>query len=256
MNLLRAGGVGSTELPSSGGTGVAGAGAGTGRPLVVGHRGALCDAPENSAERLAAAVAAGADVVEFDISPGLVVAHSPEERAPGALTLDDALELLAPHEIGLHVDVKVPGYEAEVVDAVRSHGVDGRTYFSSAWPASLRRLAELAPDLPCAIGYPRDRHGLSRLPWPGVVTGAGAAVARALMPLRVPLLLSQSHATALSLHHAFCSATAVAAAHRRGVPVLVWTVNDPVEMIRFARLGVDGIVSDDPETALATLRGL
>ncbi|HEV2592143.1 MAG TPA: glycerophosphodiester phosphodiesterase family protein, partial [Gaiellaceae bacterium] len=163
-------------------------------PLVIGHRGALCDAPENSAERLAAAVAVGADVVEFDVSHGLVVAHSPEEQAPGALTLDETLELLAPSGIGLHVDVKYAGYEAEVVAAVRRHGVAERTYFSSALPASMRVLGELAPDISRAIGYPRDRYGLSRLHWPAMVTRTGASAARAAMPVRVPLLLRRSRA--------------------------------------------------------------
>jgi glycerophosphoryl diester phosphodiesterase len=223
------------------------------RPLVVGHRGARGDAPENSAAALEAAVAARADVVEFDVSPGLVIAHSPAEQAPDALTLDDALELLGAHAIGLHVDVKDQGYEADVVAAVRRHGVGERTYFSSAWPASVRRLADAAPEIPRAIGYPRDRYDLSRLPWPAPLTAAGAGAARALMPARIPLLLRQSRATALSLHHSFCSRAAVAAAHRLGAPVVVWTVNEPGDVIRFARLGVDGIVSDDPETTLATL---
>ena len=222
-------------------------------PLVVGHRGARTAAPENSAAALEAAVAAGADVVEFDVSPGLVVAHSPAERAPGALSLDDALELLAPHGIGLHVDVKDQGYEAEVVAAVRRHGVGERAYFSTAWPSSVRRLAQVGPEIQRAVGYPNDRYNLSRFPWPAPLTAAGGVAARALMPARVPLLLRRSGATALSLHHSFCSAGAVAAAHRLGAPVVVWTVNDPREIIRFARMGVDGIVSDDPETALATL---
>ena len=225
-----------------------------GRPLVVGHRGALSDAPENSAERLLAAVDVGADVVEFDISHGLVVAHSPEEQSPDAITLEEALALLAPHGIGLHVDVKFPGYEAEVVDAVRRHGVADRTYFSCAWPAAMRRLADLAPEIQRAIGYPHDRYGLSRLSVPKPLTAAGATAARAVMPARVPLLLRQSRATALSVHRAFCSAATVAAAHRRGVPVIVWTVDDPGEMNLFARIGVDAIVTDDPKTALATLR--
>ena len=43
------------------------------------------------------------------------------------------------------------------------------------------------------------------------------------------------------------------AAHRHGVEVHVWTVNEPEAMLRLAGLGVDGIVSDRADLALATL---
>jgi len=35
--------------------------------------------------------------------------------------------------------------------------------------------------------------------------------------------------------------------------VLAWTANDPDAVTRLTNAGVDGIVSDDPEMALATL---
>lgn len=224
------------------------------RPLVIGHRGAAAVAPQNSRAALQAGVAAGADAVEFDISPGLVLGHSPGERAQDGLSLDDALEELAPHELGLHLDVKLPGYEAEVVAAVRRHELVGRAYFSSAYTRSARRLAELAPDMRVAIGYPADRYGVSTaVRWPDGAKRAGAAALRQAMPVRVPILLRQARATVLSLHHTLCSRAAVAASHRAGAPVLAWTVNDPAAVRRMRAAGVDGIVSDDPEMVLATL---
>lgn len=43
------------------------------------------------------------------------------------------------------------------------------------------------------------------------------------------------------------------AAHRHGVEVHVWTVNDPDDMVRLVRMGVDGIVTDRADLALAAL---
>ena len=231
MNLLRAGG----------------------RPLVIGHRGAAAVAPENSLASLEAAVAAGADLVEFDISPGLRLGHSELELPRESIDLNTALAYLAGHDLGVHLDIKLPGYETEVVSAARRHGFADRVVFSTAYARTSRLLKELAPELPRAIGYPRDRLGVARAPWPAPLTRAGAAALRRAMPIRVPLLLRLSQANVLSLHHALCSRGAVEAAHRRRAPVLAWTVNDPASVRRLAAIGVDAIVSDDPEMALATL---
>ena len=46
----------------------------------------------------------------------------------------------------------------------------------------------------------------------------------------------------------------VAAAHRAGKAVHVWTVNDPQSMERLLGLGVDGIISDVPTTLSGVLR--
>jgi glycerophosphoryl diester phosphodiesterase len=226
------------------------------RPLVIGHRGAAAVAPENTRAALEAGVAAGADIVEFDISPGLRVAHSNDERPADELHLDDALELLAATTAGMHLDVKLPGYEADVVDAVRRHGLRERALVSTAFAVSSRRVAALAPELSVAIGYPHDRLNASRLPWPQPLERAGARALRAAMPARIPLLLRRARANTLSLHHTLCSPAAVKAAHRLAAPVLAWTVNDPAGVRRVTNAGVDAIVSDDPEMALATLRAL
>ena len=76
------------------------------------------------------------------------------------------------------------------------------------------------------------------------------------MPARIPLLLSASRANVLALHHAFASDRVVEVVHARGAAIFVWTVNDPAAVERFAALGVDGIVTDDPGMALQTLATL
>jgi len=220
---------------------------------VIGHRGARAVAPENTLASLEAAVAAGADIVEFDISPRLQLAHSADEVPRDPVDLDAALDYLRAQGIGLHLDVKLPGYEWEVVQLVRRHRLDDRAIVSTAWAGVTRTFARLAPELPRAIGYPRDRYGVARLPWPGTLTRAGAGSLRAVMPARLPLLLRRARANALALHHTLCSPASVAAAHRVGAPVLAWTANDPTVVRRLASLGIDGIVSDDPGMALATL---
>lgn len=50
------------------------------------------------------------------------------------------------------------------------------------------------------------------------------------------------------------SSRLIAAAHAAGVEVHVWTVNDPVDMLRLVAAGVDGIVTDRADLALSILR--
>lgn len=227
---------------------------GDGRPLVIGHRGAAAVAPENTRASLEAAVTAGVDIVEFDISPGLRVGHSPDELPDEALTLDEALELLKERGVGVHLDVKLPGYEGDVLEAIRRHGLGERALVSTAFAVTARRFA--GSGLPVAIGYPRDRLGVSSFHWPTPLTRAGAAALRQAMPARIPVLLRWARANTLSLHHALCSRAAVRTAHRLGAPVLAWTVNDAAGARRMAAIGVDAIVSDDPKMVVATLLSL
>ena len=215
----------------------------SGRPLVVAHR-------ANTRAQLEDAAASGVDLVELDVCPGLVVAHEP--GTPG-MPLGQALDLLAAHHVGMHVDIKLPGYERAVLEQIDARGLRSRVLVSTAYAAVGRRVRALAPELPVAIGYPRDRYGLSRFGWPGAVTRPGAAALRAAMPARIPLLLRAARANVLALHHTLCSRAAIAASHRLGAPVLVWTVDDPAAAARLVALGADGIVSDESKSLLATL---
>jgi glycerophosphoryl diester phosphodiesterase len=226
-------------------------------PLAIGHRGAKALAPENTLAALQAAADVGVDAIEFDVlrGPGgrLVLGHSLDELPADLLAFDDALAWFATRGERLHVDVKADGVEAEIVDALRTHGVLDRAYVSSTEAATLRRFAALAPDLPRALTYPEDRLGISRRPGTAPLVSAALAVARTLLPFRLASILRGSGATVASLEHRVVTAAAVRRCHAAGLPVVVWTVNDAERVRELAALGVDGVVSDDPRILAATL---
>jgi glycerophosphoryl diester phosphodiesterase len=225
-----------------------------GRPLVIGHRGAAAVAPENTLAGLEAAVAAGADMVEFDVDRGLVVRHP--GQPPTGLTLDRALDFLAGTAIGIHLDLKLVGAEAEIGALVEQRGLAERTVVSTTSVDSLRRFARDAPGIARAISYPRDRTGAGGLPWPpGVVRGSVAAV-RPYVLARIPRLLAAGSAEALSIHHNLVTEATVRAVRARGAALIAWTVNDAARIAVLAGLDVDAIVSDDPGMALEILAKL
>lgn len=59
----------------------------------------------------------------------------------------------------------------------------------------------------------------------------------------------------LSPKHLLLTANMVAAAHLSGLPVAVWTVNEPAEMRRFIDMGVNALVTDYPDRLRAVLAG-
>src|SRR5579864_4760228 len=102
--------------------------------LRIGHRGAAALAPENSLAAIEAAAEHGIDVVELDVlrgqHGGLVLAHGPA-IPPDAAELDDGLALAVNLGLAVQLDVKMPGIEGEVAEALANAGVDHRSFVSS-----------------------------------------------------------------------------------------------------------------------------
>jgi glycerophosphoryl diester phosphodiesterase len=232
-----------------------------GRFARVGHRGASALAPENTPEAFALAVELGCDMLEFDVlaqtDGSIVVAHDARRlRDPGVVTLDEALAFCAERlpGVGLQVDLKRRGVEQAVVDALRRHAVLERSWVSGFDADSLRRVAEIEPELPRSFTMPRDRFGISkRGPLAPVVRAALKSIGAAL-PRRIPAVLERARATALTLHHSVASAEAIGRAHEVGAPVYVWTVDDRAAVEKLVRWGADGIITNDPRvfTGLTT----
>src|SRR5882724_11391445 len=111
------------------------------RPRRVGHKGAHHIEPGNTLASFDAALAHDVDMIELDVlsehadgSGRLFVAHDYEDlRARPALSFEDALDHLAgPAFAGLDfdVDVKIPGYELRVVEALSQRELVPRTLIS------------------------------------------------------------------------------------------------------------------------------
>jgi len=244
------------------------------RPLRIGHRGAPALAPENTLRSLARAVEHPLDFVELDvISTGdgqLVLGHSYHLRdlthgaargsgrprslaelrriAPELPTLDEALDFLVAKApgVGVQIDMKEPGYEAGVLDALRRHELLERSFVSSYFPHSLRLLGQVEPGLPRSLTYPKDRFGVAR--WRALLPVVGTALVafRQALPYRIGRWLARSGASAATLHYALCSRAVVERCHARGAGVLAWTVDDPKVLQTLSGTGVDGIITNDP----------
>ena len=120
----------------------------------VGHKGADLIAPGNTLPSFDAALAAGVDMIEFDVLPEretgrLVLAHDYKAAAKGTPpSLEEGLTHFktdAYEDIELDVDLKLPGYEDRVVEALRSFGLLERSLVSSQYVESLDRIRALEP---------------------------------------------------------------------------------------------------------------
>jgi glycerophosphoryl diester phosphodiesterase len=217
--------------------------------LRIGHRGASALARENSIEALEAAAAHGLDGVEVDVSRAhdgsLVLAHGPAvpDDAP---PLGDGLAVVARLGLFVQLDMKAPGAETEVVEALRRADLLERAFVSGFSLPVLAAFARAAPELPRSYTYPDDRFGLSGRAALRPVVAAGLAAMRAALPRRLPRRLRAVGAEAATLHWAVVAPAVLAACHDRGKGVYVWTVNDAKLARDLIEMGADGIISDDP----------
>lgn len=246
------------------------------RLLIIGHRGASGEAPENTLAAFELALAQGSDGIEFDVhlsSDGVpVVIHDARlsrttwgsgrvsystaaalerldagswfnRRFPlrarakyarcGIPRLQEVLGWVRARNCLAFLEIKqprrtYPGIEAKVLEHIYRAGVERLTTVISFHLPTLARIRRM--DSRIALGIDFTRPLLA-------VTRARKISAGTLLP-----------------HGRFASARLIARAHRAGLRVIVWGLDDPLKMRRAISNGVDGIITSFPAT-LRKIRG-
>ncbi len=235
-------------------------------PLIIAHRGASADAPENTLAAFALAQAQGAEMLELDVqccAEGIpIVFHDAtterwnnQPRPVQTCSLDDirALDIggeqvptfeevcvfARERDIRLNVELKQTESAAPVAALLRAHGLEASTVVSSFAPAALHALRRHAPEI--ARGYLM-----------GTRTLRPHVRAQELWPF---FQLRAVGARAWHAHYQLRLLKCVLPLVRRaGYAVYVWTVDDPTTMRRLAALGASGIITNLPAVARAALR--
>ena len=214
----------------------------TSRPLLLGHRGARRYAPENTLPAFDLTLEHGCDGFEFDVrltaDRRAMICHDPKLagmelarnnyseirlKAGQPPCLEHVLARFASRAF-LDIELKVAGLEDAVFTGLQGNPA-GRGYVVSSF----------FPDIVKAVAAR------------GLVTGFLCDTQRAL-----------AHWTELPgeyviPHHKLADQALVEDIHAGGRKVLVWTVNDELQMRRLAEWGVEGIISDDTVLLARTL---
>jgi glycerophosphoryl diester phosphodiesterase len=229
----------------------------SGRPRRVGHKGAAHIEPGNTLASFDAAREHGVDMIELDVISAqprgggrLLVAHDYEDlRSRPPLELERALEHLSQESfagIELDIDVKLPGYELRVLEALRSFELVPRALVSGMFPTGLAQIRAAAPELRLGWSVPRVRRDyttdmLTAIPALAMLTGY-----RAMLPRRARTALREGRFDAIMAHWRVVTRALVRAVAQGGGELYVWTVDDARMIERLTAMGVDGIITNDP----------
>lgn len=229
--------------------------------LIIGHRGAKGYAPENTISSFKRAIELGVDMIELDVyvlltgevvlmhdhkvdrttnGKGYVYEQSYDEvRALDAgggeqvPTLQEVLDFVN-RRVVINVELKGPG-TAKAVAAIIADYIETKGWQPSNFIVSSFNHHEL-------------KEFQSHLPSITI-----AALMDAL-PLDYAAFAERLGAKIVSPGHQFVTKEYVDDAHARGMRVNVWTVDDPDEIHRMMRMGIDGIFTNVPDIARAAVQ--
>ena len=220
----------------------------------VGHKGADAIVEGNTLDSFEAAVEQGVDMIELDVlrtrDGRLVVAHDHEDaRSRRALDLTEALDAFCDpplDRVEIDCDLKLPGREAELAGALEGRGLVERAMVSTMEIESLLKLRRLEPELRLGWTYPKTRRDWTQYGWARPALIACLATMRRRFPKMLVEKVPELDVDAVWIYHQLVTPRLVEAALQTGVELIAWTVDDRERMVQLLRMGIHGLVSNDP----------
>ena len=231
-------------------------------PRLCAHRGFNTVAPENSMPAFGAAVALGAEEIEFDIwstkdrvlvschdstlervsdGIGKIYDHTYEElmsldfgikhgekfRGLKIPTFEEILQKFAGRVImNIHVKIWDANFEddmmEEIVDLIRKYDCEKHVYFMTTSDRIIRKVMRYAPDISVCVGWDGNKEPLS-------IVERAIALGAQKVQLFKPYFNKES----------------VEMAHNHGIFCNVFWADDPVEAIDYRNMGIDCILTND-----------
>ena len=223
--------------------------------IIMGHRGAAALEPENTLLSIARAMEIGVDAVEIDVrlskdkeivvihdstvdrttnKTGLVSGYALEElrkldagKGERIPTLQEVIDLIG-HKVRLVIELKEQGTERRVVELTKRNDFDDNVYVISFWHSLVKTVKEMDSRIKTGVllvGCPVD-----------------ACIA------------TQASADALVMKYSFVNSKFVETAHKEGLKVFIWNIDDRQVLKRCADMPVDGIGSNDPRVLVEYFR--
>ena len=225
--------------------------------LNVGHRGASGYAPENTMSAFKLAKEMGADMVELDVyrtkDGVLVVMHdadvkrttdgegkieemmleqvkkldagsryNPKFAGEKIPALDEVLEWAVAADIQVNIEIKGAGCEELVLAAIEKYKMRDKIIVSSFHHDYIKKIEEADP---------------------GIKTGA---LVKDIEDIDA-IIAASGKPDAVNPRYNMVTKQIVDEAHKRGLAVNVYTVNDPLAMRQMISAGVDSIITNYPD---------
>jgi glycerophosphoryl diester phosphodiesterase len=229
-------------------------------PMIIAHRGASYEAPENTLASVKLAWVKDADAVEIDVHLSkdnrIMVIHDKDTRrtAGSRLVVRESLaEDLRNLEVGSFKDVKYTGekipFLGEVIETVPTDkylfievkcdtGILPYLAEQISLSGKMDRLVVIGFDFEVVSGM---KNRLPEVPvyWLHNNLAGG-------YPMKLIKKASQANLDGLNFNHRGLTEEYVSAVHEAGMKMFTWTVDDPEEARRLTEIGIEGITTNRP----------